>query len=149
MRLVLDMQGFKDEHNNFIPKELATYDGIRISHYIFKQPFPLSFLPPDAHNQVVWLMKNHHHINWNSGHTPIHHFSTLIKELTKDAHFVYVKGNEKANYIRKYCVKPVVEVEEQPTLPKSTPKCFFHSKSPSMCALSNVFYLYNNFFMNE
>lgn len=149
MRLVLDVQGFKDEHNKFIPKELATYDGNRIGHYVFKQPFPLRLLSPDLHKQALWLMKNYHCINWNVGYTPLHYFSTIINELTRDATFVFIKGGEKVDYIKKYCTKPIVELNEKPLLHLSTPKCFFHTKTPAMCALYNVFYLYDNFFMNE
>lgn len=149
MRLVLDMQGFKDEYNKYIPKELATYDGNRISHHVFKKPFSLSLLSPESHKKAIWLMKNHHCINWNDGYTPLHHFSAIIKEITSNADFVYVKGSEKVEYIKKYCTKQIVELDEQPTLRPSSPKCFFHSKSPSMWALSNVFYMYINFFMNE
>lgn len=148
MRLIVDLQGFKDG-NKFIPKELATYDGSRISHYIFKQPHPISLLSPKSFKQTVWLMKNHHHIDWNIGFTPLHYFSKIVCELTQDFQFVYVKGAEKADYIRKYCKNTVIEICEEPILYKSNPKCFFHSKTPSMCALSNVFYLYDNCFMNE
>lgn len=149
MRLILDLQGFKDEKNKFIPKELATYDGVKISHHIFKQPFPLNSLSPEQHKEAVWLMKNYHCINWNDGFTPLHHFSAIIQKVTQDAEFVYVKGREKTNYIKKYCSKPVVEIDEQPCLHKVIPKCMFHNNSLAMCALSNVFEMYNIFFMNK
>lgn len=149
MRMLLDIQGFKDEHNKFLPKELAVFDGNKVSHYVFKRPFPLQLLSPEAHKQAVWLMKFHHCIPWNTGHTPLYNFSSIVKKLTEDAQFVYVKGQEKADYIRKYCTKPIIELDEQPVLTISTPKCFYHSKSPSMCALSNVMYMYDTFFMNE
>ena len=149
MRLVLDIQGFKDEKNQFIPKELATYDGEKIAHFVFKQPFALNLLSPELHKQTLWLMKNHHCINWNAGYTPLHYFAAIVEKITKDVEFVYVKGKEKANYIRKYSAKPIIELDEQPVLAPSTPYCVFHSKSPSMCALSNVLYMYDNFFMND
>ena len=151
MRLIVDIQGFKDEKNTFLPKELAAFDGHRISHYIFKKPYPLDFLSPECHRQAVWLMKNHHCINWNEGFTPHHYFSNIIEKLTEEVEveFVYVKGVEKAAFVKKYSKKPVIEIDEQPALPIGTPKCFHHSKSTCMCALSNVLYLYDNFFMNE
>jgi hypothetical protein len=149
MRLIIDMQGFKDERNRYIPKELAAFDGNQLSHYVFKKPYPLSFLSRDLHKQATWLMKNHHHIDWNSGFTPLHHFSSIMEHLTKETQFVYVKGGEKADYIRRYSKQPVIEINEQPSLRPSIPKCFNHSKSPTMCALSNVMYIYDNLFMNE
>lgn len=149
MRLILDLQGFKDEKNKFIPKELAAYDGEKIIHYVFKQPFPLNFLSPECHKQAVWLMKNHHCINWNLGFTPLHYFSTIIKQVTKNAEFVYVKGVEKAKYIKKYVDNAVIELDEEPPLFLSKPKCFYHSKPEAMCALSNVINMYDLFFFNK
>lgn len=149
VRIIVDMQGFNDEKNKFIPKELAAYDGDKISHYVFKKPFALNLLPPDQYKQARWLMCNHHCIDWNSGFTPLHYFDSILKKLTKDYLFVYVKGNEKAEYIRKYSSRPIIELDDEPRIKPLTPKCMFHSKSPSVCALSNVFFLYDNFFMNE
>ncbi|CAH2000674.1 unnamed protein product [Acanthoscelides obtectus] len=50
--LVTDVQGFKIEHNKYIVKELAGYDGQQICHYVFKPPFALDLLPPDLQEQV-------------------------------------------------------------------------------------------------
>ena len=147
--LALDVQGFKIENNKFIPKELAGYDGYKISHYVFKSPFNISYLPPDLYKQADWLMKNHHCISWNEGNTPVHKFSEIIKNLTEKVDQVYVKGREKSDYIRKYSIKPVIELDEHPSLQKGEPHCFYHSKLPCICALTNVYNLYNNCLMIE
>lgn len=147
--LTLDVQGFNIENNKFIPKELAVYDGCKISHYIFKAPFDIKYLTPDLHKQALWLMKNHHCIPWNEGYTPIHKFSDIIKNITEKGDCVYVKGTEKAKYIRKYSLKPVVELVEHPQLRKEEPHCFYHSNSKCICALTNVYYLYKNCLMIE
>lgn len=149
MNLVMDIQGFKIENNKFITKELAAYDGFHISHHVFKQPFEISLLPPDLHKQAIWLMKNHHCIQWNQGFTPLHKFSDIVKSLTAKCECVYVKGEEKMNIIRKYSSKPVIELDEYPALLPDKPQCFFHSKKHCVCALSNAFYLYNRFFMDD
>lgn len=149
IQLVLDVQGFKVENNKFIPKELAAFDGNRVCHYIFKPPFDMKHLSPDLCKQANWLMQNHSCINWNEGYTPLHKFADIIKNLTGKADNVYVKGREKSDYIRKYCLKPVIELENNPTLQKGEPKCFYHSTSHCMCALANVYYLFNNFLMIE
>lgn len=149
MNIVIDIQGFKIENNKFIAKELAAYDGQHISHYIFKQPFEINLLPPDLHRQATWLTKNHHCIPWNEGFTPLHKFSDIIKTITNKGSSVFVKGKEKADTIRKYSSTPVFELEEQPALQPSESRCFFHTKNYCICALSNVFYLYNNFLMDD
>jgi len=149
MRLVIDIQGFKVENNKFIPKELAAFDGFKICHYVFKPPFEIGYLPPELYKQAQWLTKNHHCILWNEGYTPVHKFSEIIKNLTEKVDNVYVKGKEKSDFIRKYSLKPVVELCEYPALQKEKPNCFYHSQIKCICALNNVYYLYNNFLMNE
>ena len=147
--LVIDVQGFNIENNKFITKELAAYDGDKLCHYIFKAPFDIKYLPSDLHKQALWLMKNHHCIDWNEGFTPLHKFVEIIKNLTEKVDHVYVKGNEKAKYIRQYSLKPVFELDEDPKIKKEDPRCFYHSKSPSICALTNVYFFYNNCLMIE
>ena len=147
--LIVDVQGFKIENNKFIPKELAAYDGSKICHYVFRPPFDIRYLPPNLHKQAVWLMKNHHCISWNEGYTPIHKVSEIIKNFTEKADHVYVKGREKSEYIRKYSLKPVIELDENPSLQENEAHCFYHSKSPCICALTNVYNFYNNHLMNE
>lgn len=148
MTLILDVQGFKIEKNKFIVKEFAAYDGVKICHYIFKPPFPFEMLSPDLQRQAHWLTKNYHCIKWSHGFTPLHLFSKIIQNLTLEVDCVYIKGKEKANYIRQYISKPVLEFADQPSLIMSTVKCFYHSNIKCMCALSNVFYLHENFVMS-
>lgn len=142
--MFLDVQGFKIENNKFIPKELAAYDGYRICHYIFKPPFGLACLSPDALKQTKWLMRNHHCIDWNDGHTPLYKFSSIVTDITGKADSIYVKGCEKAAFLRKYSSKPIVELDEQPALKKDAPRCFYHLNNENCsCSLFNVFLLYD------
>lgn len=149
MSVVIDVQGFKLENNKFVVKEFAAYDGNKICHYVFKAPFRMSLLPPHLHKQAVWLMENHHCINWEDGFVPLHKFSNILQHIIGEYERVLIKGKEKADYIRKYTPRPVTELDEQPSLKFQKPKCFFHSKDSCVCALSNVFYLYDCFLMKE
>lgn len=147
MSVFLDVQGFKLERNKFLPKELALFDGIRICHYVFKPPFNLNYLPPDLVQQATWLMNNHHCIDWEIGFTPVHNFSEIMKTLTANVETVYVKGKEKTEYVRKYSSATVIELAEQPVIHPTEPSCFYHLHNPCICALSNVFFLHENFVM--
>lgn len=148
MNLVLDIQGFKIEKNKFIVKELAGFNGEKICHYIFKPPFPFDMLSPDIQKDAKWVIEKYHSIQWDEGVTPLHRFNTILTDLVGKADRIYVKGKEKAEYIRRFTQKPILELEEQPRLQHGATKCFYHSKNISMCALSNVFFLYENFFMS-
>lgn len=147
MNIILDVQGFKIENNKFIVKELAAFDGNKVSHFIFKSPFRIDYLSPDMHKNAKWLMKNHHCLDWREGFTPLHKFEDIIRGLCNNADYVYVKGKEKSEFIRKFTMKPVIEIDEQPSLKPRVPCCFFHLSTPCFCALSNVYYLYDQIFM--
>lgn len=144
---VVDVQGFITSNKTFTPKELAVYNGSSVSHYVFKPPFAFHNLHPSFAKQARWLMDNHHCINWEEGFTPHFMFPNIIKRLTQEANAVYVKGKEKADYIRRLISKPVIEFEEQPILTAIAPLCFYHLKSPCICALSNVYHLYSTHVM--
>ncbi|KAJ8980524.1 hypothetical protein NQ317_008321 [Molorchus minor] len=130
MPLILDVQGFKAEKNKFIVKELAAYNGHKTAHYIFKPPFSLKLLPPDLEKQVNWLTNNYHCIHWNEGNTPYYNVGKIIQNLIESDEKIYVKGKEKAEYIKEFSSKPIYELEEHPPLRFSEPQCFYHLKSP-------------------
>lgn len=148
MNLILDLQGFKTSDKIFTPKELAAYDGSVVSHYIFKAPFPFAVLPHHLQQQAVWLMENHHCIDWNEGFTPAYQFPRILRRLVRDAKVIYVKGREKVTYLKKYTATPIIEIEEQPALSPTQPSCMYHSKTLCYCALSNVHTLYNRYVMD-
>lgn len=145
--VVLDVQGFKISEKRFVPKELAIYDGVHVSHYVFKPPFPFHHLPEKFKSQAVWLTTNHHCLNWSEGFTPHFLFPQILQRLTQDVDHVYVKGCEKAAFIRNSTSKPVIEFDEQPSLRPMNPACFYHNKLSAICALSNVYHLYCTFVM--
>lgn len=147
MPLILDVQGFKVEKNKFIAKELAAYDGKKTSHFIFKAPFRLDYLPPVYHKQATWLMNNHHCIRWEDGFTPLHKFGEIIKWLTHRVDVFYVKGREKTAYIKEFTTAPIIELEEQPCIEPSVPSCFYHMTENCICALTNVYRFYEYHFM--
>lgn len=147
MFVILDVQGFKISETTFSPKELAAYDGRSVSHFVFRAPFPFCALPQHLQQQANWLMNNHHCINWDEGFTPVHLFPKILQRLVRDAHIVYVKGYEKAQFIRSHTKKHIIEIEEQPALSVSTPSCMHHSTSLCYCALSNVYHLYQHYIM--
>lgn len=148
MSLILDIQGFNIEKNKFIVKELAGYDGEKVCHFIFRHPFPFEMLSQEDQKEVNWIMKNHHCVNWKKGFTPLHKFGQVVQDLTSKAERVYVKGREKAEYLRRFSAKTIFELPEQPRLDRGKPSCFYHNNEYCFCALSNVHFLYENFLMH-
>lgn len=147
MKLIVDVQGFKTSDKTFTPKELAAYDGAAMSHYIFKSPFTFVSLPPHLQHQARWLMTHHHCILWDEGFTPAFLFPAVFRNLLRGVTEIYVKGREKAEFLRRYTNIPIVEVEEQPALSPTRPSCLHHSSPVCYCALSNVYHIYNHYIM--
>lgn len=151
MELFLDFQGFKDSNNVFIIKELAvaTVDGTVLQHWLVKSPFPYDSLDLKAKRQCTWTSKYYHGIQWKDGDVTTQTLHNQLQTILQGS-IVYVKGLEKANYIKgvfKTCI--AVDLESWPSLKNLyTPNvyCFFHGKSRRTCALNNVLKLvqYNN-----
>lgn len=150
--MIVDIQGFKTTDKIFTPKELATYDGNIISHYIFRPPFPFAALPTHLQKQATWLMTNHHCIDWTEGFTPAYEFPRIFRRILQGAsgspvREIYVKGCEKAAFLRRFTDKPIIEIEDQPALSPTQPSCMYHLQPVCYCALSNVYHLYNHYIM--
>lgn len=145
--LIIDVQGFKCENNKFLVKELAAFNGSQTCHYIFKSPFNFYCLPLEYQQQAKWVTAHHHTIDWNQGYTPFHQFPHIMKQLTNNVEEIYVKGAEKARFLQRYTKACVIELPESPPLSPSDCCCFYHKKQTCICALSNVYSLYNIFVM--
>lgn len=147
MKVIVDVQFFKIADQTLLPKELAAYNGCGVAHYLFRRPYAFHMLPGDLQKQANWLMHNHHCIDWDEGFTPAFQFQSILHRITQGASEVYVKGREKATFLRKYTDTPIIEIEERPALSPSAPACIYHIKSPCYCALSNVYHLYKHYVM--
>ena len=145
----IDMQGFNCSFGYF-PKELSIYDGIRCSNYLFKPPFKRSMLSAEDLKVVTWT-EEYHGMEWDSGYIELNEIDEILKniyEFYKNPK-IYVKGNEKTNFLKKFldedCIY-AIPIGRDPKLSKfkKIPECYFHKNvNPWHCALANVKLLYN------
>lgn len=164
--LVVDMQGFMLNRKQFVVKEFAAYDGVKVSHILFKPPFEEIHLSEDERKQNRWLERNYHGLNWKDGSTDYNELSKIIKKLIYSHQLVYLKGSMKINFFKSFLngsenghgddrngwqqtdsTAAVIEEypeHDQPSLRQfcGKPKCFHHNYTFSHCALSNVYLLY-------
>lgn len=147
MILVMDIQGFEVENRKYIVKEMAAYNGKQLCHYVFKPPFPYDMLSEELQKKVYSQTVNSHGIQWETGFTPLHLFGKILHNLCNVATYIHISGEEKANYLGQFTYKSVLNLEEA-YLEKSTPTCLYHSNDYCICALSNVFKLYENCIMS-
>lgn len=146
-RAVVDVQFFRTGSKNVTPKELAVFDGTHVAHYVFKPPFAFSNLEAKLQTEASWVEANHHCILWTEGLVPVYLFKQLMNRAVQDVNILYVKGLEKAAFVRANTAKTVLELPEDIPLVRTEPSCFYHNRQLCYCALSNVYSLFNNYIM--
>lgn len=122
MKLFLDIQGFGRFSDKFIVKELGvmyfqTNDGSNISmtRILFEPPCSWITLSKEHKNLNTYLSRYYHGIPWNTGETSYKDVEKIVKEVTRDTFYIYVKGLEKKLWIEKILndnTKPVIDLEE-------------------------------------
>lgn len=95
----IDVQGFKIKSNTFIVKEIAVITHNSTFHDVIKSPFPFKNLDDEDKKQAVWLTKNYHGFNWNSGSISMTELRRILISIFKKTDKIYVKGQEKVQWL--------------------------------------------------
>lgn len=145
---IVDVQGFKTEQNEFIPKEIAIMSNNKIFVLLIKPPFPFYNLTKKERIQVSWIERNRG-IYWNQGFVPYVNYKNVIGDFLKNK-CILTKGYEKVSWIKdmfnNYNVHNL-EDRQCPNLESLRSKyststdilsCIYHEH---ICALKNVLYL--------
>lgn len=145
MNVIVDVQGFKREDNEFIPKEIAIMWNGRIFVLLIKPPTAFYNLSKKERLQVSWIERNRG-INWNQGLIPYNLYKSVISDFFKNKS-IFVKGFEKVLWLKDILNnKNVYNLEDKncPSLvtlynsystSSDIISCIYHS---NMCALKNV-----------
>ena len=153
MKLVVDVQGFKKPHNEFVFEKLAVTtlgDDFQVYVFLFEPPFAQNSLPAKYKSENLWLEINYFGISWNSGEIPCYEFDETLCNIMQDASKVHVKGLEKQRWLQRY-VSNVQNIKdlECPSLQKlytdvpcDNHDCWESYLSPH-CAARNVIKLKN------
>lgn len=105
MNVIVDIQGFKNEQNKFIPKEIAILCNESILVLLIKPPYPYYDLTQTERRQVGWIEKNRG-ILWNEGFVPYYHYTCIIQGFFKHKR-IFTKGLEKVTWL-----KEILETDE-------------------------------------
>lgn len=153
MTVIVDIQGFKDNENKLIPKEvcvMSTVTGTEkyqiFGQWIVSPLYPLSKLSRNKRRECGWLTRNHHGIKWNEEGTS---WDIVVKNLQEIARFsdsVATRGVIKVRLLEEILSQEIINLEEIDECPpfvefaSNEPVCYFHSSSDkkTICALSNV-----------
>lgn len=151
---IVDLQGFKlRENNEFICKEIAILNidsGDYISK-IFAPPILWEDLNSIDRRNILWLTRNYHNLEWNSGEVPYIDLETICQNLLQNNETgkVYVKGEEKTKWFKNIIHKKIINLENL-GCPALSKLCFplqvdFCNLHINNCAVRNVKYLYKWF----
>ena len=151
MDIVIDIQGFRDAEERFIPKEVAVVaiNTPIIGQWIIMRPCPFDELSVNSRRENNWLTRNYHGIEWFDGEVNLKHFKQHLREIIRQARYIYSRGHEKVHYLRNLLSKNVYNLEgispafkNLPDAEESGHRCTYHgfrAKANFQCALRNAY----------
>lgn len=141
MKAVVEFQGFKDNNNRFIVKELAITGDSFQCHLLFKPPYNFEKLNSKMRRTARWLTRHYHCIRWEDGTLP--YDENLIRTLCMPFNIIYTKGNEKADFLQMFHsnVRDVSVI----SIEKCNVRCMhpLHGSTHDKCALRRACMIYD------
>lgn len=140
----IDIQGYNCSFG-FIPKEMAIYDGVRISNFLFKPPFKRNMLT-EADLKIIKWSEEYHGLDWDLGNINLNEIEKIITNMyiSFNKPKIFVKGNQKTRFLKQIlgdeCIVSIPTASE-PKLSKfkKSPECYFHKPGQAYhCASTNV-----------
>ena len=158
MDFVIDIQFFKGNGNVSIPKEIAivSLDKDCIAHWLISSSGPIENLSRDIRKQNNWLTLHHHGIDYLDGEVSKRNAIKSLKDISKHARKIYVRGKEKWDFMNKETAGVIINLECDSDCPSfnnlqwNEKFCIYHAlKGPTRfsCALNNAFGL--KFWLNQ
>lgn len=139
---VIEFQGFKDNNNDFIIKELAIVGDSIQCQFIFKAPYSFNQLNYKMRRTARWLTRHYHYIHWDDG--IITYNNKIIRTLCKQFDIIYTSGNEKTTFLQKY--HPNVQDKALNIIKENNIRCIIpsHGVTHEQCALHRACTIYDN-----
>lgn len=101
LKVILDLQCFKNNDNEFIIKEacvLNVTDGTILLHHVTKLSYQYQ-LNKIRQRECEWLIKHYHGLDWCSGDISYHDLMYKLTDLLARCSVIYVKGLEKKMFV--------------------------------------------------
>jgi len=73
-------------------------------------PCPFSDLPERVRRENNWLSRNYHSIEFD-GEANLKYFALQLREITRQARYIYIREQEKARYLSELLSKNVYNLE--------------------------------------
>lgn len=154
MDFVVDIQGLKDKHNKFIPKEVAfvSLQGSITGHWLISPPHEFDELRSDLRTTNDYVSSRMHGLQWFDGEISMRKLKLNFYNIARRANRIYVRGYEKARLLQVLMSRPIINLEDYDTLSFSDLErrfpceqlCCFHffDENPSRrhyCALRRAY----------
>lgn len=112
-RLIIDFQGFKNEQNEFIIKELSVLHVASGSSqtWIFLPPFSYDAFTLKHKRTILWV-ESYHGLSWSEGDIVYERCNRLLRTIIEPNSVVFVKGEEKRKFIATKFKCNVINLEE-------------------------------------
>lgn len=155
--LIADVQGFQ-VGTLFVPKELCVIDadsGWRMSHHIFREPYPMVELTDEQRKSVLWVTNNYHGLSWDGvGHSLLGDIQDILDTATYNADTILCKGEVKKKFLEKYVGGRCQIIDLGTTTPslhslQLKASCSNHNYESCHCAMTNAFFIYNHLKFNQ
>lgn len=153
---VIDVQGFHDKDGFFLPKEIAvaSLDRKVSRHWLIKyneNEYSVADLSLGILTTNTYLTSQHHGIEWYDGESDIGAVFKSMRDTTRNALRIYVRGIEKKNLLKLLLGRHIINLEEYrcpsfKNLPRDVKHvCGFHAIKGEQfaCALSYAYKLCN------
>lgn len=141
--VLLDFQYLLGRDKEIVVKELAFMmaDSIVPHMYHFEPPYQTYELTSDVKRQNNFCKFKINMLDWNSGDTPYSTLATILTELEKTGHTVFVHSVEKKKFLQKFLTHvelvPAIRSFGREYLFKHN--CPIHDPGFGRCALLHIF----------
>ncbi|KAK7576272.1 hypothetical protein V9T40_012558 [Parthenolecanium corni] len=111
---IVDVQLYKDDKKRNIYKEIAVIavGTDEVGYCLIKPPYPRSKLSPAARATVDYVTKKHHGIVWEDGYMNFVDAMRLLKDMTRHAHRLLIKGSGRARFISQLTGKITINFDD-------------------------------------
>ena len=138
---IIEFQGFKDDDNNFIVKELAMVSSSEQISMLFQAPYSTDCLRRETVQRNRWCTNNLHGIEWESGDVRYDLMQPSILSFVKQYSRLVTKGLEKSNFLTELTLRKFTNLDDvifckKTELPHVEHMCFH--KSDYACAMRNA-----------
>jgi len=143
----IDVQGFFDNNNNFILKEIGIVfekDPNLNNSFLIEPPYDFTLLNTKSRKTAIWLTNTHHKIFWNDGENSFPQTRKYLRTITSGKQII-CKGVEKKRFLQTFFgSRQLINVEEMgcPSFNKFKgnrfPYCETHLKG-GVYALNNAY----------